>query len=614
MPNTKKAIRLSASQIDTAKTCLRKWYFQSVQKVPRTFDRKMLLGTVTHEVLERYLEEKEMYPKGWTSPTNRFTGRKEPHHITTTEQALVKTLVSKAISENKIRREPDGVVEKEFGKDLGVVAEIEGVKVTLLGFIDYFYGNNIDDHKVTGAPRYYGVTALSRALPMNLYAWAGYVEGWINQPTVWLRYNVFKKDTLKPEIKIAHVEKTQDEINDYYEQHIEPMYKPMVLARKNCDTWEQVDNAMCQGKAESACNKYGGCEFLDICMGKVTLETFKKRFEETNLEDKKAGQSGILDRLKNGKTTSTSPSLGKKEAVMSKGGFLKKMTEEAGGTSPTTAAPASTEKAETPVETGPAPWAFDKCPVCKRNLAEGKTTVRGLSPEGEPCNICVMTTDDAKEANPDQAVLADYDVTVGTDGKVTWTAKAGEVVAEAKVVKEEPSVSETSSQKGDASFPQEELLDDDKKEEPAPDKPPITKAPEASSTASGSLDPNDKEGFNQDRTGNRGFTIAYAPVRSKLKKSSKLGEANCVAQITELSELVGIKLLAIVNTQGAAAETWQSVSYFTRRDMINQNALAIAEMVGNSIIDASNFLEASDEHVICSAIERYAILVIGAAK
>lgn len=610
----RKNMRTSASQITTAHDCLLKWWFNSVARLPQKFDRKKLIGSVGHEVLERYQLGEEMYPKGWTSPTSRFTGLKEPHHITTTEQALVKTLVNSAINSNKVRREPDGEVEKEFGKELGVIAEIEGVKVTLLGFIDYFYGNNVDDHKFTGAAKYYGKTALSKAIPMNLYAWAGYKEGWLNHPTVWLRYNIFVKNIMKPEVKIVHVEKTQDEINDFYDQHIEPLLKPMVLARKNCTTWDQVDSAMARGKAETTCNKYNGCEYMDICLGKCTMETYIKRFEEGSLEDKKSAQSGILDRLTNGTTTSRES--GNKEIVMS--GFLKKMTAGEGAGEASAGAPVVAKVVETAPETvavsasveqTSAPWAFDACPVCKRNLADGKTTVRGLSAEGSEspaCNICVMTTDDAKESNPDQPVLADFEVAVGDDGTVTWSDKE-QVVIEAVVVKEEPKVSETVAQKGEETF-KDGLLPDASEEEKAP---VAAKEPVASGSQ---IDPLDKTGFNQDKTGSRGFTLSYTPVRSKLKKSSKLGEANCVVHITELSELIGIKLLVIANQGGAAEENWKSVPYFTRKDMIAHNALPIAEMVGNSIIDASGMIEASDEHVVCSQIERYASILVGSIK
>ncbi len=621
-------LRTSASQLQTFHSCPRAWWLGKVAKAPQPFDRKLLVGEVGHEVLERFLRHQFLYPKGWTSPLNRFTKQKSEHHITTTEQALIKALVTKAIEENKIRREPDGEVEKEFGKKLGVIQSVEGVAITLLGFIDYTYGNNIDDHKFTSAPRYYGVDKLKKAFPMNLYAWAGYEEGFITDPTVWLRYNVFKKDTVKPEVLIKHVERTKEEIYEFYAHHIRPLLKPMALAFKNCTTWEQIDNAMCRGEANQVCKKYGGCPYLDICLGKVTLDGYKARFEKTNLGDKKKSQSDILDKIQNKHK--------KEEKKMSSKGFLSKLKD---GPSIETPAETSAEtSAETPVETPKtntdaptpavetgtgqrAPWAFDGCPVCAR----AESTVAGMTAKGEPCNICVMTTNSLRETDPDQEVLEDYEVSTDDQGIVSWVKKATEkgvaTTVTAQPIKKPPVVKEKVVSKGGDTFPvglekvPEEATDPKKFpaiEEPSTEPPQDIKKEEIKPSKEG-FNPS-REAYNQERTGTKGFILSYVSVRSNRKSSKKLGEANCIVHIAELAELVSIKLLELANQQGAGAAVFSDIDYFVRRDLIQTNAKAIAELVGNSVVDASNIIEASVEHLICAAIDRYASIIFGSHK
>ena len=597
------SIRLSASQIDSANSCLRKWWLNKVAKCPQPFDRKKLLGEVGHEVCERYLQDKFLYPKDWTSPTNRWDGTKGDHHLTTTEQALVKALITKAIKDGVLIRQPDGEVELDF--EPKAVAEIEGVKVDLLGFIDYYYGNNVDDHKFTGAPKYYGKAALKKAIAMNLYAWSQYESGKITDPTVWLRYNLFVKDTAKPAIKMIQVERTKEEIYKYYEEKIEPSFKPMVLARKNCDSWEQVDSAMDRGEAATTCKKYGGCEYMDICLGKSTVDEYKARFDEADLDSKKKSQKSILDTLTNKAEPNNKKPQGAKENKM--GGFLEALKN---GDTPEPVVVAKEEpkpKAEPKAEPKPkakaeaipsAPWAFPTCPVCSR-LKEGTRGLKGT----EPCKICVMNTHELKNAGEDQAVVTDFDVAISDEGVVTWELK-GEVIAEAPVVEQEPVVKEVVESKAGDEFGEQKP---DDKREPEPVLAPNPEKEESGFDTS-------REGFNSEKTGTKGFIVSYAPVRSCAKKSRKLGEGNCVVHIAELTEMVAGKILVLANSNGAAAKEFLDIDYFVRRDLIAQNAKAIAEMIGNSVVDASSLVEASMEQIVVCAIERYASFVYGSMK
>jgi hypothetical protein len=583
-------MRLSASQIDTAQTCLRAWWFSKVAKLKQPFARNLLVGEVGHGVCERYLLNQPLYPAGWEYPVNRFTGEREKHHITTTEQALVKALITKAIAEGVLKVEPDGEVEKEFNP---VVDNVEGEEISLLGFIDYIAGNVIIDHKFTSAAKYYGVAKLDKALAMNLYAYAGYELGMFTDPTCWIRYNLFIKSTEKPEVLVKLKEKSKEEVYNYYEQHIQSMYKPMVLAKRNCKTWDKVDSAMDKGCAATACMKYGGCPYLDICLGKVTVDEYRARFEVTDLNEKRTKQSAILEGLQNATNTN------KKEKKMS--GFLSQLKNAPEGTeAPTPApepkapAPVQKEEVQAPAaEVIKAPWHFEGCPMCARY----KFPVKGMNDKGEPCNICVITTNQMKESDPSQPVLDDYDVDVSKEGKVTWTKKGAEEeapVVETAPVKEEPVVREQMDSKGGDTFDEEEF--------PEPPEPDAEDKPDVPLAL-------DDLKIEQERMG---FTLAYGPVRQRQRKSKKLGEANCLVHISELMEMVAPLLLAKANEQGAGKRDFFDLEYFLRRDLIRANVRAIAELVKNSTVECSKMVEASDEQVLAIGLERYANWIYGA--
>lgn len=648
-------MQLSASQLNTAKTCLLSWWFQKVQKLPQPFDRKQLLGEVGHGACERFLLSKPIYPEGWTAPINRFNGRQSEHHITTTEQALVKALVSHAITDGVLLPHPDQTIEREFRLPVG---NVEGVDVSLIGYIDHQYGNHIDDHKFTGSPRYYGPTALDEAIAMHLYAWAMYEQDVIKEPTAWLRYNLFVKDTSRPQVKVVQIEKTKEAIYRFYEDNIVPLYKPMAMAMKNCTEWYQIDSAMKQGCAKSACEAYGGCPFLEICLGKITMDQYRARFASNTLEDRAKSQQDVLQSLLNpqapipktaeertldivnptgvGKQSTTqAPEQGKENKMA---GFLSKLKSEQTqeqakvpvAQAPVNQAPvAQAPVAPAPVAQAPvaqvaqpsAPWAFVSCPVCK-----------GIGiHKGTPCNICVISTNAMKLNDPSQPVLADFDVVVGEDGLVKWTSKEGQEVAQSQVTEQPVEVSEKVRSLGGDSFDAPKQVQESNPpvvsleevaEEPATVDSSVALEAEGINTEGESeasepsvagpvfdnLDPKD---LNQER---QGFVISYAPLRSRKRVGKKLGESNCVVYLSEILEFVEPNLLALANAAGACAKAWLEVDVWKRRDLLRRNAKEISELVGNSMIDASNVLSASDEEVLASVLERYALIVAGGLR
>jgi hypothetical protein len=438
---------------------------------------------------------------------------------------------------------------------------------------------------------------------MNLYAWALYEEGLIQEPTAWLRYNLFVKNLSTPQVKVVQVERTKEAIYRFYEDQIVPMYKPMALAATRCFKWSEVDSAMKQGNAKNACEKYGGCPYLDICLGKVSVDTYKERFNKSSLEDHKKGQADVLSSLLN---NNKAPD-GEKESTM-EGGLLERLKKNAAApAAPEAAAPAAPEKKI-------APWAYEGCPVC----SEGNTP--GIH-AAEPCNICVAFTDKIKASgnNPNQPVLADFDVTISEDGIVTWSGKVTEVAVEAAPVEEAATVTESTKSLGGTTFQEADPatkvapLENEKTPEEAPPTAviPPAKNPDEPLNTVNPLSVKDPKEFNQERGG---FIVSYGRIQSRKRAGKKLGDSSCIVAPAELLEHIASGLLTVANMNGAQAKEWYDIDYFKRRDLIVRNAKEISDIAGNSMIDASNLITGSDEEILISAIERYAVLVCGSLK
>lgn len=639
----KKPLRLSASQLEQANSCTRAWWFNKVQKLPTVSDNKQIFGDVAHAVCERFLESKDLYPDGWEHPINRFTGEKEKESIAHHEQALVKALISKAIESGVLRREPDTQVEYEFRHNV----PNDEYPIQLLGFIDHLHGNTIEDHKFTSAPQYYGITKLKQALPMILYAWVMYEQGEFNEPSCWLRYNVFVRKAEAPEVKQVIVELTKEEIYDYFEHYIRPIFKKMIGV-VDVSEWAKVDSAMDNDTAATVCKKYGGCPFMDICLGKCTMESYKQRFLEDKKESQKAilesllsGESdkqeekggssmtgGFLSQLKNGGIPA--PVVEKKEAQPVEAPAQPKPVEVKAEPAQPKPVEAPAPVAEAPVEA--APWAFEGCPACR---AAGNK-IKGVKNTGEPCNICVLMAANLREANPNQPVLEDYEIKVDA-GKLTWTKK-GEPAAQVQVA-EEPSVAERLETKSGNTFdaptpvepvplpepvPVEEVkkrgrprklkgddvpmsLLSEKKQNPVTveDTPEIKPLKEIEKEEPMKLVPAPSQ-F-------KDMILSYAPIR--IKQGAGIKDLTLpIIPIWEILEEVYEEIVEQAHKEGHAVVDAFCIDYFKRRDMISRLGYVIALRYSEHIIEASNVVASSDAHNLCVALEKYATCIIGSMR
>lgn len=603
-------LKISPSQIDKAMTCPRSWWLRYVLGLPEPQSPNTLLGDIGHGVAERFLTSKDLYPEGWERQTNRFTGKDTGLAIAATQQAIVKALIDKGITEGVLTRLPDGKVEIPVSYDVG---EIEGVRVKFNGFVDYASAkvSHVQDHKFCGDFKYYGKAKLERAVAMNAYAKALYESGYLTAPTVWLRYNLFRKHPDNPAVKTVEVEKTREQIETYWDTKVLPVVRDMVLYYKNGVTVNDVP--MAEDKM-SACNSYGGCPFLTICTGRESCREYKARIDGSSVESKESKQKETLAKL-----TGEPQQKEKSMSLVADLARRKAMAEAAAAPAPAPAAPATPppviaepnpiEEANAPapvVTAATVPWYSASCPVC--NNPKSPVKVMGMS-GAVPCQVCKVLSVREGKPGPDE-----FKITVNNDGTVTVVPKSpvvveAEVPPPAHIEVVEPVV---------AKSPEMVV----KAEEPvAPVLPKIVKAALAAPATVATVpvappppteDITRKEFAEQFYMPERkGFTIAYHRVQNRKRLSYKFGEANHTVYLKDFMMAVAKEILGIARESGVPAEHYYAIPTFTRRDMINANAPRWAELLGNSVIEAVNVPNGSDDQVLIHALEAYASVVIG---
>lgn len=614
--STTPLLKISPSQIDKAKTCYRAWWLKHVLGLPEKQGSNTLFGDIGHGVAERFNKSLPLYPEGWEKQINRFTGLPTGFAVNETEQVLIKTLIDKGITEGVLTRLPDGQTEYPIKYDIG---EFHGVKVRFSGFIDYLSltVGHVQDHKFCGNFKYYGKAKLGKAVAMNAYGQSLYTLGVYDQPTLWLRYNLFRKDIEEPAVKVIEVEKTKEQLQEYWDKEILPVVDTMVLYSKNA---KDVHDVPMPEDKMSACNAYGGCPFLQICLGRESCREYKARIDGSSVETKSEEHSKVLEGMNAVEINASGEAQKEGEKKMSLVAELnrKKALAAAAGSgvpvpTPSVPVPAPVQVAAAPVavkdytqggqvpaSTAPrqaAPWFSASCTVCTG--PDNKNLVLGMN-GGRPCAVCKVLSEREGKPSPDS-----YKMEANDDGTVSFVLKAAPVEEAPVVAQVVPLVA--------VKAPEMAV----KVEAPAKVSLP---PPVASSlpTPPAALVKPIEEGLSRKEFAEqfyeperKGFTVAYHRVQNRKRLSYKFGDANHVIYLRDFMQAVADEILKIAREAGTPADSYYSIPVFTRRDMINANAPRWAELIGNSIIEAVNVPKGSDDQVLIFALEAYASVVIG---
>ena len=388
-------MRISASQLELAELCPRKWWLKYKGRMPELPKGSTSFGNVLHAACERYLlgaSLHDLWPQGW----DVCPDSKQP--LDPTDAALVMVLIEEAVKQGILERRPGGRVEHKIDPPLACLGH------QVIGKIDYLCPGRVEDHKNSKSERYFkSAEGLKKNIQMMLYAAyeleRGFrMKGAVPPKFISLVHNQYLRDHNNPKVRRREAEVTPAEIDDYWASKIVPLVKLL----------EELDKInspfLIPLPDKSACEAFGGCDFQSICHAGEDMLTFKKRIT-TFLES----QQG-----KKPTTHMTEPQ-----------DFLARRLK---GASPAAAVnppmPAAVAVSTPPPPAAdiqpPPPWFDPNCPVCS------KSKNKGIGSSGRACQVCLFKA--GKNA-------ADgYRFEPQSDGRVLWIAPGGAVGGSSQVV------------------------------------------------------------------------------------------------------------------------------------------------------------------------------------
>jgi len=291
--NEIQGLQVSASQLKTFDLCPRKWFLGKVARLPGS--KKVYghtFGTVLHARIEAWLRASpngrnpdgspfEHYPEGWWKGD-------EGEEVLPEDRDLIKGLISDAIHAGYLLRSPQQQVEKEF---FVLMSGSSQDPVILKGFIDLVLPGEIVDHKGTKSMRYAltedqpkdeGVpladrpkSRLRKDLQLSLYAKVLMDQSPEVLEEVRVTHNIFDRT-----LGTVHQRSTvipREEIEATWSRCTDmalDMQAAKALPEKQ---WKEVEGRYGTPAMDSACNAYGGCPYLTMCMGRETLKRFRAR-------------------------------------------------------------------------------------------------------------------------------------------------------------------------------------------------------------------------------------------------------------------------------------------------------------------------------------------------
>lgn len=314
---------LSASQIkimfpiylgDDQTQCSRQWYNKYVKKLPTPEFKATNLGSRLHSCIEHWLsfdetDDQSAFYEGWEKG------------LQPTEIETIKTLVTKGIDENFIKKYPERHIELPLNDASNLkerVAKLKKLKPTweedfllktasatweiipgilLTGFIDLYHSNNhIIDWKTSSNPHRYGLNYdkkspkyIAKDVQLNIYAmYLRYVKG--VRGNVNVSHTYFH--TREPfGISEKQIDLTPDHIDKFYKWITSEVIPQFQKVGKMTDGEVKTLEV-----GKKACENYQGCAFQKICSGSITeaeyikAQTIRRGLSTMNLMDKIAAK------------------------------------------------------------------------------------------------------------------------------------------------------------------------------------------------------------------------------------------------------------------------------------------------------------------------------------
>ena len=414
---------VSASQYTTFLSCPRKWWLQSVYRMPRTEELKFNFGTVMHSVIERFMladmsgrdkgeEAVDLFPEGWEVAEDRFGSKDGSKHqpLTPVDQSTIKALIHQAIEAGILVRHPGRKVEAEYRLPLSE-------EIDFLGYIDLCYDNVIEDHKSTSDMRWAkNAIQLANDPQMLLCAAVRLMEldeQGITPDHMVLKHNQFCKNPNKLKVKQTIATVKSEFVMEYWDSFVKVVLEQMLPLTRQTDH-NKLDNA--KQDNPPGCEEYGGCAFKSICYSNQSPDAFAQVMSNSIEYARALKASASKD--KGDKPVGLSDLIAARKKALNNQGPSAPKEEKA--PEPTAEAPAEGQAAagDSP------PWANAECKAC---LGTGFNSV------GRPCQVCDIRA--AKAGKPTSRV---YDIVTQEDGSYSWTEKQSKAPDPAKAPEPKP--------------------------------------------------------------------------------------------------------------------------------------------------------------------------------
>lgn len=289
-----KPMKISPTQVQTKRDCIRQWIFASLFYLPSIKKSYFAFGSILHAILERWLNADdngrdkdgkavELYPTRWEIFKEK-DGSKQA--ITPDEQTLIKDLVQLAIEQGLVERTPGRLIEEYYVRHV-----CEGVLIHGYMDVQVLEELRVEDHKTTKSARYILTEEKLHAdVKMRCYAIELAMRYHATHheipETVTMCLNYLIKDPLKPKVRKRQTTISTDELEGEWERIIEDAkqmkaYKEKFqkyLDFKDKPSYYDLDHEEIPGpETTNVCNAYGGCPYQNICTGRESIQQYFTR-------------------------------------------------------------------------------------------------------------------------------------------------------------------------------------------------------------------------------------------------------------------------------------------------------------------------------------------------
>jgi hypothetical protein len=452
------------------------------------------------------------------------------------------------------------------------------------------------------------LNALRKNTQLVTYAFVRWKSGEVplDRP-LWLRHNYYirEKSTGKLSTEKREVQITYADALRFVNERVIPVAKRLVEIKLLAQDYKEIPMPT---SIATSCQKYGGCDYLEICSGRSTPDIYKEKVKKLLAYAEAAVKLNTKDK---GNDADNKNKVGGSMGLLEKIKKQKEMANKAKAPAQASAPKAKVEKEtkkEVKKETKKdakkgssqllAPWATDEdCTYCSSSPVKGVKA-------GKVCPVCRARGKAKLKIDAGDYILEDV------EGTILIMTGEGDVVIE--YVPEEPVVE---SKEKSESIAEKEIREVEEaaavetKPEPEPEPEPEPK-PEPKPKAK-SL-PLEKGGTPEfEKKGLLLIGCSYASGKRIVK--TPLGKPNCIMSIFELFEQVKVLLMGsdevLTLKKSNDITFWEDLPPFDRRDLVRAYGAVIAQMVGQSTIMVPYIEKGSDVVALLSAIYPYMVVI-----